>query len=418
MSNEAYIRQHREDDVRRLALTRPPEGVDHRWCLQQIEGWQLARRKLPRWAATEGLWYPVRLSMEQCSGEQTALYKRQQVERLLPPDMRHAMVDLTGGLGVDFSYMTPLFDVADYVEIQPELRRLAEHNMPLLMGMDSEGSEAPGRPELHFADPDAFASAEARYQFIFIDPARRDGVGRKTVGIADCTPNVLSLQNHLLSRTQCLMLKLSPMLDITEALRQLKGVREVHVVSVRGECKELLFVMSPEETDSRPTLCCVNLETDEDVVLCPYPASEAPRAAHAPSFGEGEGRYLYEPNASVLKAGVQDILSERYGVSKLHPQSNLFVGDTLIPHFPGRRFGIVGMSDFSKRGLKALLGDLSKANLTTRNFPTPVAQLRRQLRLAEGGNDYLFATTLSDGRHALIRCRRASYSLGSNLTIV
>ena len=132
MTNEEYIAEHREDDVRSLALKRAPEGVDMRWCLQQIEGWQLARRKLPRWAATEGLWYPVRLSMEQCSSEATAQYKRQVVERLLSEDQRKSMVDLTGGLGVDFSFLAPLFQEATYVEIVPELRQLAQHNMPLL----------------------------------------------------------------------------------------------------------------------------------------------------------------------------------------------------------------------------------------------------------------------------------------------
>ena len=432
MSNEEYIKLHREDDVRRLALKRAPEGVDHKWCLQQIEGWQLARKKLPRWAATDGLWYPVRLSMEQCSSEATAQYKRQLVERLIPEGQRHTMTDLTGGLGVDFSYMAPLFDEATYVDIQPELLRLAEHNMPLL-GI--------GNGQLRIKNGNSSGNLQSSIfdvQLLFLDPARRDTEGRKTVGIADCTPNLLEMQDELLAHAQWAMVKLSPMLDITDALRQLKGVREVHVISVQGECKELLFLTSPnplprrghephgfvfqsesdrveakadvmcsEEIGSHVTVYCVNLDTDEDIIVCTYPVQDTLKVAHSPSLGGGGGRFLYEPNASILKAGNQDMLCERYGVRKLHPMSNLFVGETLIPHFPGRRFSIVGMSDFSKRGLKTLIGDLSKANLTTRNFPTPVAQLRRQLHLAEGGDAYLFATTLSDGHHALIRCRRA-----------
>ena len=417
MTNEEYIAEHREEDVRQLALKRVPEGVDMRWCLQQIEGWQLARRKLPRWAATEGLWYPVRLSMEQCSSEATAQYKQQVVERLLSEDQRKSMVDLTGGLGVDFSFLAPLFQEATYVEIVPELRQLAQHNMPLL-------GEKMRKTELRFTSPDNFQFSNRRsrslcenfqssifnLQFIFIDPARRDTVGRKTVGIGDCTPNLLEIQDELQAHAQWVMVKLSPMLDITEALRQLHGVSEVHVVSVRGECKELLFLTTANSpTPNSPTIYCVNLETDDDIVTSPYPL---PKRGHEPLEENLQSsifnfQFLYEPNSSIQKAGLQDVLTERYPVRKLHPMSHLFVGDSMIPHFPGRRFRIMGWSDFSKRGLKELLGDLRQANLTVRNFPTDVASLRRRLRLNEGGEDYLFATTQADGTHVLIRCRRA-----------
>ena len=397
MTNEEFIRLHRLDDVRRLALSRAPEGVDMRWCLQQIEGWQVARRKLPQWAATEGLWYGPRLSMEQCSSEETAQYKRTQMERLMPAeDERASMADLTGGLGVDFSYLAPLFREATYVELQPELVRLARHNMPLL-----------GLPHAAVADASHFAPLTAHFSLLFLDPARRDGAGRKTVAIEDCQPNLVEWQDKLLARAKYVMVKLSPMLDIREALRRLRGVSEVHVVSVRGECKELLFVMNGGADGV--TYRCVNLGTDDDVVIMRNGEDEIMSKQEAPlhSLTSSPPQFLYEPNASVLKAGVQDVLCRRYGVGKLHPMSHLFVSAGLVPHFPGRRFRITGWSDFSKSGLKALLGNLRQANLTTRNFPTPVAQLRRQLRLAEGGDTYLFATTLAEGRHALIRCEKA-----------
>ena len=409
MTNEEYIKEHREEDVRQLALRRAPEGVDVKWCLQQIEGWQLARRKLPRWAATEGLWYPVRLSMEQCSSERTAEYKREVVVRLMAEGDRHSMVDLTGGLGVDFSYLAPLFDEATYVEIVPELRQLAEHNMPLLMEKmrDSE-NEKMRRTELHFSAPDNFSLFTLYSSLIYVDPARRDGVGRKTVGIEDCTPNLLEMQDELLGRAEWVMVKLSPMLDIKEALRQLHNICEVHVVSVRGECKELLFVASSKTVDT-PTVYCVNLDTDDDVVKThsdsPIMGRDVAVLEKSPITGGFRG-VLYEPNSSVLKAGVQDRLTEMYPVRKLHPMSHLFVGESLIKHFPGRCFRIVGSSDFSKRGLKELMGDLRQANLTVRNFPTPVAQLRKQLKLAEGGDTYLFATTIADGSHMMIRCEK------------
>ena len=431
MTNEEFIHEHREEDVRRLALARAPEGVDLKWCLQQIEGWQIARRKLPQWAATEGLWYPARLSMEQCSSEETARYKQSIIERLIPKSERTRMVDLTGGLGVDFSHLASLFQKATYVEILPELRRLAEHNMPLLM-------EKKGRSELQFFAPESFQFYVGNYSLIYLDPARRDGAGMKTVSIRDCTPNLLEMQDELLTKAQWVMVKLSPMLDITQAMRELHGISEVHVVSLQGECKELLMVMNRRQTECQKlawlaemrrrktkvkagcegpvTMHCVNLGTDEDEITVSLSDSNLSPSQIEPMFDSNRTYvrcasnlrpFLFEPNASILKAGVCDALTERYPVVKLHPRTNLFVSEQLIAHFPGRRFRIKGVSDFGKRNLKALIGDLDKANLTLRNFPSTTEKLRRQLRLAEGGDTYLFATTLNDGQHALIRCEKA-----------
>lgn len=411
MTNEDYIRANREEDVRRLALRTVPDGVNRQWCLQQIEGWQVARQKLPRWAETEGLWYPPRLSMEQCSGELTALYKHDVVERLIPEETRRAMADLTGGLGVDFSYVAPLFRHAAYVEVQPHLVELARHNMPLLL------SSAMGKLCLHYdiiQGNGDFSFLEARneshtpedgiFSLLYLDPARRDGTGRKTVAIADCTPNFLEMQDELFVRSRYIMLKLSPMLDIHQALYELKHVCEVHVVSVKGECKELLFVCSArEKIQSEVTFHCVNLGTTDEAVE----STGGKLSACSIASGINASLFLYEPNASVLKAGIQDILCALYPVQKLHPQSNLFVSEAYIPNFPGRRFRVMGHSDFGKQNLKELIGDLRQANLTTRNFPVPVVTLRRQLRLSEGGSVYLFATTLATGKHVLVRCEKA-----------
>ena len=410
MTNEEFIQRYREDDVRKLALGKVPEGVDLRWCLQQIEGWQIARKKLPTWAQTEGLYYPVRLSMEQCSSEETAQYKRTIVERLIPQDERLGMVDLTGGLGVDFSFLAPLFQQSTYVEIQPDLCDLARHNMPLL-GIKSEKflneSSVTSAERRIKNNSSHFSPLTSHFTLLFLDPARRDTAGRKTVGIEDCTPNLLDLQDELLAHAQWVMVKLSPMLDITEALRQLHHVCEVHVVSVRGECKELLFVQNVKNSGD-VSIHCVNLGADDDEMeVKSYFDGKVEKVSVDVDVNINVGGFLYEPNASILKAGIQDTLCERYGVMKLHPHSNLFCSDTLIPHFPGRRFRITGMSDFSKEGLKNLIGDLRQANLTVRNFPTTVEKLRRQLHIAEGGDTYLFATTLSNGQHALLRCQKA-----------
>lgn len=394
MTNESYIHQHLRDDVRQLALKKVPEGVNLVWCLQQIEGWQLAQKKLPRWAANEEkLWYPPRLSMEQCSSESTALYKRQLVERLIGEEDRESMIDLTGGFGIDFSYLASSFHKATYVEFQEQLCDIARHNFPLL-----------GLPHVGILQQDCGTLAlSERYSLVFMDPARRDVAGRKTVAIKDCTPDVVEMQDYLLAHTRYLIIKLSPMLDIAQALRELKHVTEVHVVSVRGECKELLLVLCPD-VNSSPHYYCINLESDDIVLHCDEMERRNP-----PSIlhdGSISGKYLFEPNASILKAGCQDLLCARYGVSKIHPCSNLYVGEQHIPEFPGREFLIDDFCDFGKGAMKKMLQGIDKANLTIRNFPTSVAELRKKLKLKEGGDIYLFATTLYDGTHVILKCRK------------
>lgn len=391
MTNDTYIQQNRHASVEALALKGASEGVDLTYCLQQIKGWQTACRKLPRWAETEGLIYPPALSMEQCSSEKTAAYKQSLAERLLPADKRRAMTDLTGGLGVDFSFLAPLFREAHYVERLPELCRIARHNLPLL-GLS--------HAEVHEADSAAFAASMPGMDLVFADPARRDANGRRTVWLEHCTPDMTMLQPLLMDRTTVMMVKLSPMLDITRALQQLKGVAEVHVLSVEGECRELLLVAVAGH-EGTPTYHCVELSRH------PYAFSGMPSGCPRDCTATLSG-YLYEPGAAVLKAGMQDATCARWPLQKLHPNSHLYTGSHPLPHYPGRMFRIVDCYDFSKQDIKRMLGCLQKANLTVRNFPSSADELRRRLKLKDGGHDYLFATTLADGRHVLIHCQRPS----------
>ena len=387
MTNSEFILQHRTEDVRKLALRKMPEGLDAAFCLQQIEGWQLARKKIPRWAETDGLLFPPRLSMEQCSSQQTALYKRGVVERLLEGQCQR-MMDLTGGFGIDFSYMAPLFREAVYVEQQEQLCQIAQHNFQLLGLQHAEVRNAQSQDVL---------AAYGEPSLIYADPARRDDAGRKVVLLQDCQPDVVALQDELMAHARVVMLKLSPMLDIQQALRQLRYVREVHVVSVDGECKELLLVMYQQEAPLR--YYCVNItdHVQETVVE---------EASVRPVISGQEMAYLYEPNASILKAGVQDALCNIYKVEKLHAFSHLFTSDHLIEDFPGRKFRILGRSDFSKQGVRNLLAGVKQANITVRNFPATVQELRKKLKLADGGSVYLFATTMSDNSHVLLRCEK------------
>lgn len=397
MTNEEFIKQHRHDDVRALALRKAEEGVDIKWCLLQIEGWQKACEKLPQWAEVDGLWYPPVLSMEQCSSELTARYKADIVSHLLPEcSERRCFADLTGGYGIDFSYMASLFATSVYVERNAELCRIAEHNFSLLKLASSS---------VVCADSTEFLYQRiAPCNLIYLDPARRDDVGRKTVAIADCTPDVVQLQDRLMEVGRYGMVKLSPMLDISAALSVLRHVSEVHVVSVKGECKELLFVLD-KLYEGQPVYYAVNLGLSDQVFTCTH--EEKNRAllqVASEHVASASATCIYEPHASILKAGLQDVLCERYAVEKLHPMSNLFVSSSPVQNFPGRGFEIVASCGFGKKELRAMLAGVAKANITVRNFPTSVAELRKKLRLAEGGDVYMFATTMADGSHRLIRC--------------
>lgn len=387
MDNSEFVLSHRLDDVRRLALQGAPAGVDVPFCLSQIEAWQKARTKLPRWADTAGILYPPRLNMEQCSSQLTAEYKARQTERLLP-DGRLSMADVTGGFGVDFSFLAPLFRTAVYVERNEELCRMARHNLPLL------GS---GHARVECDEAEGFLHRAGQQDLIYLDPARRDGAGRKVTALQDCSPDVQALSALLLSKARLVMVKLSPMLDIGQALLALPMTREVHVVSVNGECRELLLVLS--SSPSPLVFHCANLGRDiQEFVTCE-------RHAAAPLV-DRPCQFLYEPNASILKAGVQDALCALWPVRKLHPFSHLFTSVDLLDDFPGRKFRVDGISSCGKRELKAFLRDVRQANLAVRNFPSTVARLRGQWHLAEGGDIYLFATTLSNGTHVLVRCSK------------
>lgn len=408
--NEAtllYVRQHADDDVRQLALRglRDPD-VDLAAALQQIAGRQTARRKLPSWAAVDGILYPPHLSMEQCSSEQTARYKAEVVKRLLrketedsetPKHSATTLVDLTGGLGVDFSFLAPLFSRAVYVERQEELCRLARHNLNML-GIKAEVVCADGTDHLHQL---------THATVIFIDPARRDQHGTRTYGISDCTPDVLQLHGELLQKSAYVVLKLSPMLDWRKTVNDLgeEWVSEVHIVSAGGECKELLIVLSKEQKTAGIQLFCINDDHSfktEHGHLCHNNASSASGSLLFAS--PKAGSYLYEPNASIMKAGCFAELCRAFTVSQLAQNSHLFVSDHLIADFPGRRFQIQAITSMNKKELKEKMNSLRQANITVRNFPLSVAELRKRLKLADGGTDYIFATTLADNSHVLIIC--------------
>lgn len=487
-----FIRQHQDDDVRQLAFlgSKYPE-VDMPFALDQIRGRKMARVKLPRWASIDGIIYPPHISMEQCSSEQTALYKAELAARLLglsPSSSENGeekekesenasnlhlseicefagkgavdsefakneatckkqqilteskenvneikeephegdfseetgFVDLTGGFGVDFSYIASRLGVKSmYVERQAHLCEAAKENFGRLGLKNAIVKNGDGIEVLHsFASKKEAAASDSLgitedqsrsllktnlgLKLIFIDPARRDDAGNKVVSLKDCTPDVTLLQEEMLSKADYVIIKLSPMLDWHRAVSELNCVKEVHIISVNNECKELLLVLSARNMGNL-RIYCVN---DAQSFVCDELDMESSSVKIAPSTLE-EMQYLYEPNASLMKAGCFGVLSGRYDARMLSKNSHLFVSLEPIEAFPGRSFRIIAVSSFNKKELKRHLSGITKANIATRNFPLSVAELRKRLKLKDGGETYIFATTLSDESHVLMITEKA-----------
>ena len=506
-ATQDFIRQHQDEDVRQLAFlgSKYPE-VNMPFALDQIRGRKMAHVKLPRWASIEGIIYPPHISMEQCSSEQTALYKAELAARLLGLSVSSSenekenekasnshfskicefasegavdsefakngatyekqqiltecdkyvnksegepneedfseeieFVDLTGGFGVDFSYIASRLGVKSvYVERQAHLCEAAKENFERLGLKNVSVKNGDGIEVLHSfhskknAASDSLGITEEQSQsllktnlglkLIFIDPARRDDAGNKVVSLKDCTPDVTLLQEEMLSKADYVIIKLSPMLDWHRAVSELNHVREVHIVSVNNECKELLLVLSARNMgmnmvsgtdlgakhDENLRIFCINdsqsFVCDETEMASSAVKIASPDRITSPALDEMP--YLYEPNASLMKAGCFGVLSERYDAKMLSKNSHLFVSEDPVEAFPGRAFRIVAVSSFNKKELKRQLSGITKANIATRNFPLSVAELRKRLKLKDGGETYIFATTLSDESHVLVICER------------
>ena len=379
-----FIKEHINDDVSQLALrgSKEPE-VDMGYALNQIAGHQKAKTKIPSWAATDGMVYPPHLAMEQCSSEATARYKARIAGQ------GQLFVDLTAGFGVDMAFISQGFKRAVHVERQEQLCAISSHNFTLL-GLN--------HIEVVCGDGVAYLHTMSHADLIYIDPARRDEHGARTYGMADCTPNVLELLDEMLEKADRLMIKLSPMLDWQKAVADVGLVREVHIVSVDNECKELLLVVS--KTEAPLKVFCVN----NDDIFEYDPQEKAPYTTIIPE----PPHFLYEPNASVMKAGCFDWVAQRFGVSQLDKNSHLFVSDTEADSFPGRHFMIEKIVSMNKRELKDALEGIDRANITVRNFPMSVAEFSKRLRLKDGGDVYIFATTVSSQGHQLFICRKKS----------
>lgn len=440
MTTAEFIQSNRTADVHQLALAASRyAGIDMPYALTQIDAWQRARTKLPLWAATEGIVFPQSLPMEQCSSQVAAEYKAR-VWQGLPhsQEPETTMTDLTAGFGVDATMLGRCFSQLTLVEQNTELCSLARNNLPLLGIKAANIINTTCEEAIHTLP---------HQNLIFIDPARRDSNGRKTVLLSDCSPDITMLQDTLLERADYVMAKLSPMLDVTSVVRSLSHIIAIHIVSVGGECKEIIAVMS-RKYESEPMLYCVNLPaatdgwhsttdcqhsttdsqssltTDENTDIFSLPLAElsgresslsattthlSDHLSFLPNHDNASDSpvcYLYEPNASVMKAGVFAQIAIRYDIHQLHPNSHLYVSDTYIDRFPGRKFILSDICSLGKTDQKRLQ-QLGKANIAVRNFPLSVAQLRQRLHLSDGGSTYIFATTLApDNKKVLLICRK------------
>ena len=390
---EQFIREHLTADVRTLALSAHPDGVDMQYALTQISGWQAARDKVPLWADTEGIVYPNHLSLEQCTSQYIAQYKAAFIESFLGSGFK--MADITGGFGVDCFFISQSAAQVYYNEMSADLCDCARTNFKAL-----------GRPEIEISCGSAedFISRQKpdSLDLIYLDPARRGDAGRKLISISDCQPDTVALQDDLLRIAPNVMVKLSPMLDISRALTELKHVSSAFIVGLEGECKEITLLMQ-RGFNSEPTITAVDIKQDgtpESAVSSAKSTDAALPLPIADADGLQPGTYISEPSAPYMKSALFRTIAAQTGTSLLHQDTHLFWSKEKPDNFPGRTFQIEGIIPFDKRSLSALTK--TKANLSVRNFPESAPALQRRLKLRDGGSRYLIATTLSDNRRVLL----------------
>ncbi len=380
-----FVREHQNEDTARLLLSaaRYP-SVDMPAAVQQIEGLRTAREKWPSLLQCEEFLYPTRLNREQASSEETARYKASLCSGI-------RVADLTGGMGIDTIAFARAGASVDYVERDEMLCTLIGHNRRAL-GLETI--------TVHCADSmEWLASCDRSYDILFIDPARRSVTGRKVAAFEDCDPNILQQMELLRTHCQWLMVKASPMIDIDLACRQLGDVAAVHVISVKGECKEVLFVCGAHEGET--LIRCTALGKADGEYACEFTRGE--EAAAIPRYCSAVGQYLYEPDAALMKGAPFNLICHWMGVERLARNTNLYTSEQMCKPFYGRTFEV--LQELSHKTVSKAI-PTGKAHVVTRNYPVAAADLQRQLGLKEGGDIFVVATTLGNTRK-LFLCRQA-----------
>ncbi|HBK29264.1 MAG TPA: SAM-dependent methyltransferase [Parabacteroides sp.] len=389
-----YIRANKHEDISKLLLgAKRYPGLNVPFLVEQIASRRQIQGKLPSWAANDSLLFPSKISSEQCSSELTASYKQQLVSA------SDVLCDLTGGLGIDSYYFSRKVRSVVYVERFPLYCEVARHNFHMLKADNIQVVSADSRVYIEQLSPvDVF----------YLDPARRGEGNKRVFALSDCEPDLAQLLPRLLLKAKRVIVKISPMADIRQTMALLPGVLSVHVLSVKNECKELLFVIGREPVES-PEIHCVNYKAaDSSPQFFSFKMGDERDAAA--NYSSTVKKYLYEPNASILKAGAFKSVSLRYAMAKMHPNSHLYTSDVFVENFPGRIFEVEEVMPFSSKLAKTLVQSMPRANITVRNFPLSVEELRKKSKVKDGGDVYLFATVISANDKVLLRCRKAYFT--------
>lgn len=384
-----FIKNHLDDDIHQLAFQLKSfslKGIDVHFVLNQINLRKKSKNKLPSWYINDDIIYPSSIPLEQSSSEITAKYKASLIQG-------KTLVDLTGGFGVDFAFISPNFEKGVYVERQNELALIAKYNFHALKLL---------HVDVISGNSIAYLNELSSVDCIYIDPARRSSKGSKLVLIPDCEPNLLEIQDSLLKKADKILIKLSPMLDVKSTLKYLKNLAEIHVLSVNNECKELLVLMNKNEVEE-PIVTCANYYSG---IWQTENFRYSQEEKFVPRYAKFVKLYLYEPNSSLLKTGFYKSIAEKYNIEKLHVNSHLYTSSRMIPEFPGRIFEVQAISSMNKKDLKKNLSGIDKANITVRNFPMSVEEIRKKLKIKEGGDIYLFFSTDANEKRILIKAHQ------------
>ncbi|MDR2125879.1 MAG: SAM-dependent methyltransferase [Prevotellaceae bacterium] len=383
-----FIRQHIDDDSHLLALAAKQNlEINVRFALEQIAVRQQAKEKIPSWYINGKIIFPPKISIEQCSSEATAKYKADLCKG-------KNFVDLTGGFGVDFSFISQHFSHSFYIEKDEYLSKLARHNFDIL-GLKNV--------EISNCSSEEFLENDATFDCIYIDPSRRNSNNKKEILLENCSPDITKIKDTLLQKSQTVIIKLSPVFDITEIKRKLKNIQQIHIIAVKNECKELLVKLEQNYDTDNIEIVCANITDNGKQIFSFNHLAEKNIECN---FVQNVQKYLYEPNVSVQKSGGFKSVAKKFNLNVLNINSKIYTSDSLINDFCGRIFVVENMFLFSKTALKTNLKSIKQANITVRNFPLSVDDLRAKLNIGEGGDIYLFATTLFDGSKVIIQCRK------------
>lgn len=390
-ATKKFIASHSEEDIFSLSLLKNVSTeVDMTLAVRQIKGLQKAKKKIPTFYACKALLYPKQISLEQSSSELTARYKAALIAS-------GRMVDLTGGFGIDSYFFSQKAQKVIYVEQDEELCRLAKLNFSALGAKNIE---------IYHQSAENFLSTQVpvSFDYIFIDPDRRKETKRVFL-LSDCSPNIIKLQKKILQIAPLVIIKLSPMIDISMLEKQLLHIAEIHILAVKNDCKEVLVIQHEKPTPNGSiNIKAVNILNENEVSLFIFSNEEEKKAKV--KYAQGIKHYLYEPNVAVTKAGAFKSVAAAFKIEKLHANTHLYTADNILTDFPGRTFEVKQILLYNKQTIRELKKHYPKANITTRNFPIKPTALRQKLQIADGGETTLFFTTDSENRKKVISCQK------------